>query len=59
MEGQSRSQDFRGHTDAKSAPGLCRLLVARTFLSPAFPRSVASTFLGVRSGQALLPALVS
>jgi hypothetical protein len=44
MEGQSRSQDFRGHTDAKSAPGLCRLLVARTFLSPAFPRFVASTF---------------
>ena len=24
--------------------GLCRLLVARTFLSPAFPRSIASTF---------------
>src|SRR5690348_3396314 len=44
IEGQSRAQDFRGHTDAKSAPGLCRSLVARTFLSPAFPRSIASTF---------------
>ena len=56
IEGQSRAQDFCGHTDAKSAPGLCRSLVARTFLTPAFPRFVASAFPS-SSGQALFPAL--